>query len=124
IAESADADWADKARKAASTIEGVRDVGDIETELLADIKAAFDAGGPSEISTKDLIAALTANEERPWVTYSKGNPINAHRLGRILRKYGIISEDVRPNGIHARGYKRVHFEETWGRYIAPKKILR
>ena len=122
IAESAGADWADRARKAATAIEGVRDGGDIEVELLADIKAAFDADGLSEISTKDLIAALTAHEERPWATYNRGNPINAHRLGRILRKYGIVSEDVRPNGIHAKGYKRVHFEEAWERYLAPKNV--
>ena len=49
IAELAGSDWADRARKAAISIEGVQDVGDIETELLADIKGVFDAGGLSEI---------------------------------------------------------------------------
>src|SRR6516165_7945231 len=43
VAELAGADWADQARKAASSIEGVRDVGDVEVELLSDIKAIFDA---------------------------------------------------------------------------------
>src|SRR5262249_17698000 len=70
IAELAGADWADKARKGAALIEGVRDVGDVELELLTDIKAVFDAKGVAEISTTDLITALCADEERPWATWT------------------------------------------------------
>jgi putative DNA primase/helicase len=121
IAELAGTDWADRGRKAASSIEGVRDPGDIETELLADIKAVFDAGGLAEVSTKDLIEALTADEERPWATWVKGDkPITANYLWRLLRKYRIASEDVYADGVHAKRYKRARFEEAWERYLVPK----
>jgi hypothetical protein len=122
IAELAGADWAEEARTASATIEGVRNSDDIEVELLADIKAAFDAKGVDEFSTEDLIKALTADEERPWATWVKDkDPIGPKHIGRMLRKYNIISEDVRPDGVHAKGYKRVRFEEPWERYLAPEK---
>jgi hypothetical protein len=123
IAELAGANWADKARKAASSIEGVRDVGDVEVELLSDIKAAFDASGLDEISTAALIEKLAEDEERPWATWAKGKPITANHLWRLLRKYSIASEDVYPNGVRAKGYKRARFEEAWGRYLVPKKTF-
>src|SRR5262249_23970747 len=124
IAELAGAEWADKARKSASSIEGVRDVGDVEVELLSDIKAAFDACGLDEISTAALIEKLAADEERPWATWAKGGkPITPNHLWRLLRKYTIASEDVRPNGVHAKGYKRARFEEVWRRYLVPKKYF-
>jgi hypothetical protein len=124
VAELAGADWADKARKTASSIEGVRDIGDIEVELLSDIKAAFDASGLDEISTAALIDKLVEDEERPWATWAKGGkPITANHLWRLLRKYSIVSEDVYPNGVHAKGYKRARFEEAWERYLVPKKTF-
>src|SRR5262245_15640797 len=123
IAELAGADWADKARKAASSIEGVRDVGDVEVELLSDIKAAFDACGLDEISTAALIEKLVADEERPWAAWAKGKPITANHLWRLLRKYSIASEEVCPNGVRAKGYRRARFEEAWERYLMPKKTF-
>ena len=121
IAELAGADWAEKARKAAVVMEGACDVTDIEIELLTDIKGVFDADSAEEISTKVLITRLCADEEWPWATYAKGGkPITDRHLSRMLRKYGIASEDVYPNGIHAKGYKRARFEEVWERYLTSK----
>jgi len=122
VAELAGADWADRTRKAASSIEGVRDAGDIEVELLSDIKAAFDASGLDEVSTAALIDKLVEDEERPWATWAKGGkPITANHLWRLLRKYSIASEEVYPNGVRAKGYRRARFEEAWERYLMPKK---
>jgi putative DNA primase/helicase len=121
IAELAGADWADKARKAAAAIEGVRDVSDTEVELLTDTKGIFDAENVEEVSTKSFITKLSEDEERPWATFNKGKPITDRQLARMLRKYGIASEDVHPSdGVHAKGYKRVRFEEAWARYLTPK----
>jgi Protein of unknown function (DUF3631)/Primase C terminal 2 (PriCT-2) len=122
VAELAGADWADQARKAASSIEGVRDVGDVEVELLSDIKAIFDACGFDEISTAALIEKLAEDEERPWATWAKGGKaITANHLWRLLRKYSIASEEVYPKGVRAKGYRRARFEEAWERYLMPKK---
>src|SRR5262245_53564262 len=76
------------------------------------------------ISTEALIEKLVEDKERPWATWAKGGkPITANHLWRLLRKYGIASEDVYPNGVRARGYKRVRFEEAWERYLMPKKTF-
>jgi Protein of unknown function (DUF3631)/Primase C terminal 2 (PriCT-2) len=121
IAELAGPDWAEKTRRAASSIEGLREVGDIEIELLADTKGVFDAENAAEISTKSLIAKLCEDEERPWATFSKGKQITDRQIARMLRKYGIPSEDVYPNGIHAKGYKLARFQEAWARYLTQPK---
>jgi hypothetical protein len=124
IAELAGPEWAERARRAASSIEGVREVGDIEIELLADTKGIFEAENAEEISTKSLIGKLCEDEERPWATFSKGKPITDRQLARMLRRYGIPSEDVYPGGIHAKGYKRIRFQEAWARsLVEPKNIF-
>jgi hypothetical protein len=115
-AELAGADCAERARKAATAMEGIQDITDIEIELLRDIKAAFDADGSAEISTKALITALSADEERPWATFAKGKPVTDRQIARMLGKYRIKSDDVRPNGVHAKGYQRARFEDVWARY--------
>src|SRR5262249_24015043 len=120
-AELAGADCAERARKAATAMEGVQDITDIEVELLRDIKAAFDADGSAEISTKALITALSADEERPWATFAKGKPVTDRQIARMLGKYRIKSDDVRPNGCtrratNARGLK------TFGRGTCPKPL--
>jgi putative DNA primase/helicase len=120
IAELAGTEWATKASKAATDIEGKQPEADAEIELLADIKAVFDDRGADEISTKELIAALIEDEERPWATWVRGNPITPNHLWRLLRNYHIASEDVRPNGAHTKGYRRVRFQEAWARYLAPQ----
>jgi hypothetical protein len=99
-------------------LEQTGSVPDIEIELLTDIKEVFDANPQrTEISTKSLITELGINEERPWATFSKGGkPITDRLLAKMVGKYGIISEDVYPSGTHAKGYKRVRFEDAWGRY--------
>jgi hypothetical protein len=116
-AELAGADSAERARKAATAMEGVQDIVDIEIELLRDIKAVFDADDLVEISTKALITALSADDERPWATFAKGKPITDRQIARILGKYRIKSEDVRPNGVHAKGYQCARFEDVWARYL-------
>src|SRR5262249_31145869 len=126
IAELAGADWADKARKGGGLIEGGGGVGGVGLEVLSDIKAGVEGKGGGEISRTELISALCADEERPWATWTKDkDPIGPKHIGRLLRKYSVTSEDVRPNeGMHAKGYKRVRFEEAWGRYLVPKKHFR
>src|SRR5262245_66638727 len=54
-AELAGADCAERARKAATAMEGVQDLTDIEIELLRDIKAAFEADGSAEASTNAVL---------------------------------------------------------------------
>jgi Protein of unknown function (DUF3631)/Primase C terminal 2 (PriCT-2) len=118
IAGMAGDDWAQKACRAATAIEGVCDTANIDIELLTDAKSIFE--NVDEVTTKTFIAKLCEDEERPWATFSKGKPITDRQLARMLRKYKIASEDVHSSGAHAKGYRRVRFEEVWARYLEPK----
>src|SRR5262249_31162294 len=110
--------WAEQARKAASAMERGQDIAAIEIELLRDIKAVFDADDAAEISTKALIAALGAVDERRWATYAKGGkPISDRHIFRIVGEYRIKSDDVRPIGVHAKAYQRERFIDVWAGYL-------
>src|SRR5262249_22073664 len=78
------------------------------------------ASQASEMTTKALIAALAVDEERPWVTYSKGEPITDRQLAKLLKPFCIISATVHPPGApDAKGYRRASFEAVWPRYPSP-----
>jgi hypothetical protein len=120
IAERAAGEWPEHARKAALALSGDGGAGEDSqgVELLGDAKKAFDAGQAADMPTKVLITALCADEERPWATYSKGEPITDRQLAKLLKPFGIVSTTVHPPGApHAKGYRRADFEDAWARYL-------
>jgi putative DNA primase/helicase len=99
VAAQAGGDWPKLAAEAAIALSGGESVSEEKSvELLADIRAAFDASGLDEITTKALIAALCADEQRPWATWNKGKPISDRQVAKLLKQFPILSEDVRPAG--------------------------
>jgi len=120
IADLAGGDWPKKARDAALVLSG-EEVSTFNVDLLADIRAAF---GEAEIITSaDLVAALVADPERPWATCGKGDkPLTQNGLARLLKPFTIISDTVHPaERPHAKGYKRVWFEDAWASYLSGQK---
>jgi Protein of unknown function (DUF3631)/RepB DNA-primase from phage plasmid len=120
IAERAGSEWPERARKAALALSGADAAGaDSQgVELLGDTRKVFDAGQAVEMPTKALITALSTDEERPWATYSKGEPITDRQLAKLLKPFGIVSTTVHPPGApHAKGYRRADFEDAWDRYL-------
>jgi putative DNA primase/helicase len=132
LAEHVGGDWRKLAEETAIALSG----GEAATEersveLLADIKAIFDATGVDEITTKALLGALCADKERPWATYNKGSQISDRQVAKLLKTFPptsgarvatIQSEDVYPTpGEHAKGYKRVRFLDAFERYLDPPK---
>ena len=104
--------WPDKARAALAAIFKVAE--DTQTvELLSDIRALFlSKGDPECIGTKDLLAALTALDHRPWARWTRSS---GQKISTILRPFGIA-----PRGFHSfRGYKFKDFQDTWERYTPP-----
>jgi putative DNA primase/helicase len=115
IADLAGGDWPRKAREAALILSG-EDVSAVNVDLLADIKRAF--GDLDAVTSADLVAALTADPERPWAEWKGGKPLTQNNLARLLQSFGIVSETVHPVGrSHAKGYLRVRFEEAWAGYL-------
>src|SRR5215831_15119000 len=120
IADRAGGEWPERARKASLGLSGDGAAGEDNrgVELLRDAKKVFDVSKAAELPTKVFIAALCADEERPWSAYSKGEPISDRQLAKLLRPFGIISGTVHPPGApDAKGYRRADFEDAWARYL-------
>jgi hypothetical protein len=118
IADRAGGEWRERARRAALALSGDGAAGEDNqgVGLLRDARQAF--GQAAELPTKALIAALSADPERPWATYAKGEPIAPRQLAKLLQPFGIISTTVHPPGApHAKGYRRADFEDAWERYL-------
>ncbi len=105
--------WATRGRDAATALSGSANVpdDDINIELLRDIRTEWPSD-ESFISTQKLLSRLHALEERPWATWSRGQPMTARALAGRLKEFGIFP---RSDG-HIRGYDRDHFSDAWSRY--------
>ena len=84
---------------------------DLGVLLFRDIHEVWDENVPF-ISTQELLSKLHALEERPWPTWSCGNPMTPHALAKLLNGFGIVS---RSNG-QFRGYTHSRFDDAWVRY--------
>jgi len=120
LADRAGGEWPEHARKAALALSGEGAAGEDSqgVELLGDVRKVFNAGQVVDMPTKVLITALCADEERPWATYSKGEPITDRQLAKLLKPFKIVSTTVHPpDAPHAKGYRRSDFEDAWARYL-------
>jgi putative DNA primase/helicase len=120
--------YGEKARAAALEIEKKSDSRSIKARLLEDIRAIFDAAGlrspKSALASAKLVSELTKDEEKPWLTFSRGKELTQNRLAGMLADFGIASQTTRPTGQEdktARGYYRHQFEEVWARYLGPSE---
>jgi hypothetical protein len=138
IADLAGEDWGDKARLAATMIEGAADVSTIGVRLLSDIKRIFDEDGGEVMLSSVLVAKLIENPEAPWVEWGRGKGLTQNGLATLLGGgsgygrgsrggFGIHSQTVHPVGsLHGRGYKRSQFEDVWARYLpssSPEAVI-
>ncbi len=121
IADVSGGAWPELARQAALCISGRSDEDSTQStgvELLADIADIFDSTRRERITTADLIAALCADEERPWATYNRGRPLSPRQLGSRLAGYGIKSKNLNVGYREVKkGFERWQFDEAFARYI-------
>jgi hypothetical protein len=99
----------------------------IGIRLLSDIRNIFDSNGADRLATKELLAALIAQEnDAPWAERWEHDLRNdtrgpAAKLARLLKPYGIKGRGIRlPDGATPRGYMRDDFEDAWKRYCPLK----
>jgi hypothetical protein len=124
IAELASEEAVADVIKAAQEIESAKrgDTLSLSTQLLEDIRELFDAEKEDELLSRVIVEALVADAEKPWAQLTKGKPLTQNRLAKMLRPFGIISEEVHPEvgrgAAHGKGYKRERFEEAWERYLS------
>jgi putative DNA primase/helicase len=118
IADAAGGEWPMIARKVALTI------GDAEVWaespgvlLLSDLRDLFRHKATDRLTSKEIVDALTAMEDRPWPEYGRnGKPITTRKLAALLRPFEIIPRTIRTETTRAKGYVREAFADAWGRY--------
>jgi putative DNA primase/helicase len=122
IADQAGGPWSRLARAAAVALAK----GDTDDAagimLLEDIRSIrmTEENGTSGIFTKDLLERLHTNEQRPWAEWSKGKPINAHQLSKLLAPFGILSpRTIRIGPKTSKGYQFDWFADAFSRYLPP-----
>jgi hypothetical protein len=114
-------DWGDKARVAATKVEGASDTSSIGVILLIHIKRIFDEDKCEYILSGRLVDRLKEDPEAPWAEWNRGRGLSQKGLAELLggRRggFGIRSVDIRlPDGGHGQGYRLAQFEEAWARY--------
>ena len=89
----------------------------VAIQLLADIRQIFSDKGIERISSADLLEALTADDERQWLTYNNGKEITKRQVANKLRGFDIGSKSMRITGIVHRGYELKDFVDSFERYL-------
>ena len=125
IAGCAGESWIKRATHAALTLshsgEKLVSTGN---QLLADIQEVFEHKRVQKIRTVDLISALVKDDEKPWATYNRGNPISPRQLAKQLSAYGISSKTVRFSPYDTpKGFELSQFIDAFVRYLADPKDL-
>lgn len=128
VADAAGGDWPELARAAAKKMvddrEAVDQASTKEAAILVDCRKAFASKGhPAAMFTEDLLAILNADSEAPWGEYGT-NGLTGRRLGILLEKYGISSENVRIADVQKKGFMRIKFADAWTRYCPPEPVPR
>jgi len=125
LADAAGGHWPKTVRAAAETLMGSAARSEREAdqsiglELLDHIRQVFVSRNyPTTMSSADLLAGLLDIEDGPWKTCSKGEPLNRHRLGRLLHGLDIPrSVDIRFGSQNLKGYYLANFEDAFQRYL-------
>ena len=121
IADCAGGDWPGTLRLALVTLcrEAQMDDDSIGVQLLMDIRNLFNAGEVERISSVDLVASLCEVETSPWADWSKGKPLSASKMARLLHPFEVSPAVVRIGEKTTRGYTRESFQDAWERYLPP-----
>jgi hypothetical protein len=117
IADSAGANWPERARIAAVALvaDSKQSTPSLGVRLLADLKLIF--GSRDLMSTEEIIRALCSLDEAPWADL-RGKAIDARGLGVRLRPYGIKSATIRIGDHTPKGYSRADLHDAWARYLS------
>jgi hypothetical protein len=120
VADAAGGPWPERARVSAVSLvsASVDDRGSLGIRLLTDLWTVF--GNSKSMFTADILLALMNVEEAPWGDL-KGKPLDAHRLAKLLKPYGVESRQVRISDKSQKGYSRDTLIDAWLRYLPAQK---
>ncbi|MFC1875175.1 DUF3631 domain-containing protein [Chloroflexota bacterium] len=117
-ADMAGGEWPRWSRQAAGVLSSHADDDGLSwgAQLLRDIALVLD-GREGPISSGELVAALVEREESPWGDL-RGRPLDARKLARMLKPYGIRPHTVRLGNATPKGYQAEDFGDAFNRYIS------
>jgi putative DNA primase/helicase len=116
IADLAGGEWPEKARKSMQEIEAGKEDDSARVMLLQDIKEVFDNCGHESLWTENLIESLVAMEDKPWAEWTRGKPLSAASLSKLLKPFEIKSVQLKKDGKNKNGYKLKQFKDAFERY--------
>ena len=98
IADLAGGDWPERAREAALALSAgnAREDDSLGVTLLQGIQEVFTGRKVDRLASADLVEALVKLEEAPWGDLW-GKPLDARRLAKMLKPYGIGPKQLRLN---------------------------
>jgi putative DNA primase/helicase len=117
IADLAGGDWPKAARDAALKLSGdaESEASSFTTQLLADIKVAFETAETIRMTSAEMVEALTKDATGNWAEFGKtGKPLTQKKLASMLSGF-----DIKPTG-NPRGYALGAFRDAFDRYLSPK----
>jgi len=117
LVDLAGGEWPKKARDAASGLSGQSPNNDPTVLLLMELARLFGASKEEGIFSRDLVACLNADRDRPWAEGMKREEVTECWLSWRLRPYGVRPRNLFLKGKRAKGYIRSEILEVCKRYV-------
>jgi putative DNA primase/helicase len=115
--------WPDRAREAAIELSADgEDAASTKVLLLGDIRDLFTRRGVNVLFTDEILAALHADESRPWPEWKRNKPMTARQLADQLKPFKIKPNTVRRGAETGKGYQLEWFEDAFARYLLPQSV--
>jgi hypothetical protein len=118
VASCAGSGWLQNARQAATALTQADDeVPTVMEQFVRELAAIHRRRVTSFISSADLAAALCADPEKPWATFTNGRRIGFHDLATLMGRLKLapIQKQVR-KGENVRGYMLAELTDLFQRY--------
>ena len=119
VAEVAGGDWLQRITDAFTklVLQSDTDAQGLGVMLLADIQQVFAEKNAERLFSKELVDALCAMADRPWVEARRDKPITESWLARKLRPFGVLPNTLRVDAGRAKGYELNKFSNAFLRYL-------
>jgi Protein of unknown function (DUF3631) len=89
---------------------------------LADLRELFAKEPSGVLFTRGILAALNADETRPWPEYKHGKPLTDRQLAALLKPYKVKPRTVRRGAETEKGYKLEWLGAAFAAYLPPRSV--
>jgi hypothetical protein len=85
--------------------------------LLRDVNSIFDERNVDRPPTGEIVSELLLMEDRPWMEWRHGKPMNSGSATKLLKPFGVKSSVQKVSGSPARVYLRRDVQAAAKRYV-------